>query len=320
VSTQQTRGSGARRPGEKKSAGRSVVPGAKPSRRAIRERQAAQRALVESRRLREKRNRRLWAVLVPIVVTVLAVTAMVAAKLSSDGTGAGMAATAAGATVIAQVSGVPPATFDAVGAGKPTALPAQITGAPLIAGGKPRVLYVGAEYCPFCAVERWPLIVALSRFGTWHGLRYAFSAAAPEVYPNTETFTFHGASYTSKWLSFTAVETHTSKRQGNGYEALDALRGADLDVFQAQNKNGYTPFIALGGRFVITGATYDPESVTGKTQAQIAATLRDPASHTGAAVDGAANVITAALCTLTGGQPSNVCASPGVTAAAKMLR
>jgi len=28
------------------------------------------------------------------------------------------------------------------------------------------VVYIGAEYCPYCAVERWPLIVALNRFGT----------------------------------------------------------------------------------------------------------------------------------------------------------
>jgi hypothetical protein len=285
----------------------------------MRERQAAQRRLVEARRVRESRNRQLWTVLGPILVAVLAVGVLVAVKLSSDGTSPAKAATAAGAEVIAQVSGVPAATLNTVGAGKPTALPARINGPALTADGKPRVLYVGAEYCPFCAAERWPMIVALSRFGTWHGLRYAFSAAAPEVYPNTATFTFHGAAYTSKWLSFTAVETHTNKRQGSGYEPLDTLRGTDLAVFQAQAKDGATPFLALGGKYAITGATYDPELLAGKTQAQIAATLRDPASRTGAGVDGAANVITAALCTLTGGQPSNVCSSPGVTAAAKML-
>jgi uncharacterized protein DUF929 len=198
-------------------------------------------------------------------------------------------------------------------------VPVRINGTALTADGKPRVIYVGAEYCPFCAVERWPVIVALSRFGTWHGLRYAFSAAAPEVHPNTATFTFHGATYTSKWLSFTGIETHTSKQQGNGYEPLDALRGADLDVFRAQHKNGFAPFIALGGKFAITGATYDPGLVTGKTQAQIVAALDDRASQTGVGVDGAANIITAALCELTGGQPSNVCSSAGVTATAKVL-
>ena len=36
---------------------------------------------------------------------------------------------------------------------------------------KPELLYIGAEYCPYCAASRWPLIIALSRFGTFKGLR-----------------------------------------------------------------------------------------------------------------------------------------------------
>ena len=41
------------------------------------------------------------------------------------------------------------------------------TGQPaLTSGGKPEILYVGAEYCPYCAAERWAMVVALSRFGT----------------------------------------------------------------------------------------------------------------------------------------------------------
>jgi hypothetical protein len=33
------------------------------------------------------------------------------------------------------------------------------------------------------------------------------------------------------------------------------------------------------------------------------------------AIDGTANVITAAICDITGNQPSSVCTAPGVTAA-----
>ncbi|QLQ14649.1 MAG: DUF929 family protein [Micropruina sp.] len=29
------------------------------------------------------------------------------------------------------------------------------------------MLYVGAEFCPFCAMARLPLTIALSRFGTF---------------------------------------------------------------------------------------------------------------------------------------------------------
>ena len=36
--------------------------------------------------------------------------------------------------------------------------PARLTGAALTGtGGKPQVLYIGAEYCPYCAITRWPL-------------------------------------------------------------------------------------------------------------------------------------------------------------------
>ena len=59
---------------------------------------------------------------------------------------------------------------------------------------------------PYCATERWPLVVALSRFGTWNNLSASFSAPAPEVNPNTATVSFHGATYSSQYVSFTGYE------------------------------------------------------------------------------------------------------------------
>ena len=47
--------------------------------------------------------------------------------------------------------------------------------------------------------------------------------------------------------------------------------------------------------------------------------MRDPSSTVAKDIDGPANVITAAICTLTHGQPRNVCASAGVTAASRSL-
>src|SRR5438876_6623085 len=73
------------------------------------------------------------------------------------------------------------------GAGAPAALaahpPAALGGfrhvatRPWLDHGKPVVLYVGAQYCPFCAAERWALVLALSRFGHWAGLRPMRSTA-----------------------------------------------------------------------------------------------------------------------------------------------
>ena len=74
---------------------------------------------------------------------------------------------------------------------------------------------MGAEYCPYCAAARWAMIVALSRFGTFSGLATVHSAAAngagqAEPDPNTPTWTFVHATYTSKYLTFTPVELQTN--------------------------------------------------------------------------------------------------------------
>ena len=56
-----------------------------------------------------------------------------------------------------------------------TALQSVSYPSPLTKNGLPEVLYVGAEYCPFCAAERWALIVALSKFGSFSKLHYTKS-------------------------------------------------------------------------------------------------------------------------------------------------
>jgi hypothetical protein len=45
------------------------------------------------------------------------------------------------------------------------------------ASSEAAVVFVGAEYCPYCASERWPLVMALSKFGTFfEGLRGSMSS------------------------------------------------------------------------------------------------------------------------------------------------
>src|SRR5204862_473860 len=123
--------------------------------------------------------------------------------------------------------------------------------------GKALVVYIGAEYCPFCAAERWPIVIALSRFGTFSGLQLTTSAS-DDAFPNTPTFSFHGATYQSKYLTLQAVELRT--RTG---EPLDALTAEQQQVFTTYDAAPYTskpgtiPFIDFGGRYLVNGATYD---------------------------------------------------------------
>jgi hypothetical protein len=188
------------------------------------------------------------------------------------------------------------------------------------------VLYVGAEYCPYCAAERWAMVVALSRFGTFSGLGQTASSAN-DVHPSTATLSFHGSSFTSSTLSFTGVETQSNEIANGGYAALDTLSAEDEKLFQTYDSPPYVdsasagsiPFVDIGGKYLISGASYDAQLLQGKTHQDIASALSDPSSPIAQGVDGTANVITAAICTTTSDAPAAVCSSAGVQAAAKKL-
>jgi len=236
---------------------------------------------------------------------------------------------AALASVVAELTSVPAATFDQVGAGSASAHPDVIGPAggtpaapPLTAGGKPDMLYVGAEFCPYCAAERWAMITALSRFGTFTGLASIKSAtndgaSHQEPFPATSTWTFRNATFTSSFLAFTPVELFTNipDQQTGGYTTLQKPTAAqqaliskyDAPPFVPSQDQGSIPFIDYGGKFLSVGASYDPGVLSGLSWAQIATDLHNPASPVARGVLGAANSMTAALCQLTGGQPATAC-------------
>lgn len=255
-----------------------------------------------------------------VAVVLVAIGGLFAVKLSQGGsTAAAAAAPRAGAppAVVRSIATLPAAVFDRVGYQSDVVKPQPISGPPLKQDGKPLVVYLGGEFCPYCAAERWAIVSALSRFGTFHDLGATHSSSS-DVYPNTATFSFHGASYASRYLSLDAVEIYSNTRSGDGYAALDrpTAREASLD---RRYGTGAIPFVDIGNRYVINGASYDPGLLQGLTMRQIAAALRDPSSPISKAILGTANAVTAGLCKATGGQPGNVCSSPAVTTNAARL-
>ncbi|TCC33106.1 DUF929 family protein [Kribbella speibonae] len=288
---------------------------------AARERIAAQLAAQQQ----AERRRRLLLAVGAVVLVVVIVGGLVTIRLVGGGkkTATGPSGSA-GADLVTALSSIPDSTFAAVGTSEVKAAPSAITAPALTAGGKPKVLYIGAEFCPYCAAERWPVTVALSRFGTFSNLGTTHSASE-DVFPNTPTLSFHGATYTSQYLAFTGVETTTNEMVGNGYKPLDTPTAEDQKTFDTYNKppyvasDGSIPFIDLGGKYVGSGATYSPDLLAGKTQTEIANALKDPSSPIAKAVDGSANVYTAAICKLTNNQPEKVCSTEAVTAAAAKL-
>jgi Domain of unknown function (DUF929) len=289
---------------------------------SARERAAEMRAA----QARAARRRRVLAATGSLGVVIVIVGGLVLAKLTSDG-GTTTATVKAGtlpASVLHDVTTVPAAASDKVGAAGVSAVPANIKAPAMTANGKPEFLYIGADYCPYCAAERWSAVVALSRFGTWSNLGETTSAAK-DVFPNTPTLSFHGAKFTSDVLTFSGVETQTNKQVGGQYEPLDTPNAADQKIFDTYNKAPYVsqgggiPFIDIGGTYVSSGASFSPEILAGKTRAQIAKAIGDPSSKIGKAVLGNANVLAAAICKATGDKPATVCTSPGVKAGAVAL-
>src|SRR5438128_541913 len=132
-------------------------------------------------------SRRSVAIAATVIVLILA--GLVAARLVISKSPAPPVDEPVPPSVMSALTSVPPADFEAVGRGTanlPTAIRQPLA---RTADGRPLVTYIGAEYCPFCAAERWPLIVALSRFGQFSGLQLSQSVA-DDVYPSTPTFTF----------------------------------------------------------------------------------------------------------------------------------
>ena len=113
---------------------------------------------------------------IAVFVTVTALSTLVTPGAGAAATPVAVAKLAPGehslsATVVSQVEGVPVATLVAQALKRPAdAEPPQALNAGTAAftvGGKPAVVFIGAEYCPYCASERWPMFMALSKFCTF---------------------------------------------------------------------------------------------------------------------------------------------------------
>jgi hypothetical protein len=283
---------------------------------SAREKIAAQR---EAARKAERRNRIMITVGSTLVVLVI-VAAFIVIKLTQGSPSSSSAGgrTPLPASVSSQVTGVPAATLDTVGKG---AVPAFTRGQPvftagsgaaLTSGGKPEMLYIGAEFCPYCAATRWSMAVALSRFGTLTTPLYGIHSSSTDTDPNTATLTFYKSGYNSKYLAFTPVEVQTVSRAP--LQNPTSEQNAVWAKYEPDPNNRGYPFIAFSNKMVMKGPIYDAAVLQGKTWGQIAAALKNPASPIAQSVNGAANYITGAICKMTNNQPSNVCTSPAVTA------
>lgn len=281
-----------------------------------------------------------WVAVGAVVIVIAAlVIVKIATGSSSTATGGWEATSSSTAT---NLTTIPSSVFDTVGIDSPVMLvtPPQIhLGEPQLtfkdpATGKtlPGVFYFGSEYCPFCAAQRWPAIVALSRFGTWSTLGNT-SSSSRDVYPSTPTFTFQKSTYSSPYLVLQTVEEKSNQVNalGTDYTILQKPTVAQLalitkydrsEYFPAMNPQyaGSIPFMTIGNRIMWAGSSISPSSFQGQVRDDIAKNLTDTANPISQSIIAASNYFSAGICSQTNQQPSNVCNSKGVLAAKKALR
>jgi hypothetical protein len=226
---------------------------------------------------------------------------------------------------------VPGSVYDAVGVTSTTTpvTPLQSTRSSqqwqkAVNGGRlPVVYFYGAEFAPYAAAQRWPLILALSRFGTFTNLGLMQSSATT-AFPDLSTFTFWDVGYSSRWVVLQSVERYSSLNPtGGGYLSLEVP-----DAREAAAVSQYAPssdtfaLTDIANRYVLSGSAFSPAALDGLTQDQIAGylNLASTAAPLTQARVSAANEVTATICAVDGDRPGSVCESRGVLEADQLLK
>jgi hypothetical protein len=184
----------------------------------------------------------------------------------------------------------------------------------LSSGGHPEVMFICAEYWPSCAAERWALVMALSKFGTFSNLMGTTSSSR-ETSPRTPTFSFYGATYSSKYLTLITDELETNRYNpaAREYPLLQFPSRQEMSIINAWDvapyttKRGSIPFAYMGGKFLITSAQYDASAISQMKFQTAAGIMTSGKSTVSKHAEAAAGYLVGDFCALTHDQPTSVC-------------
>jgi hypothetical protein len=261
------------------------------------------------------------------LVLLLAV-ALVVVRLTQGSAAPPKGPPRAPAGVVSTVSDLPDSAFDAAGVSALSGLGPQVLSGQALyeVGGRPALVFVGAEFSPYSAAASWAVVAALSRFGSWSDLGQATSSS-DEVFARVPAFSFAGSSFRSRYVALQTVESYGAALSSTvpaGFSSLETPSPAVLSLlrrFDLQPGGLLLPFVDVGGRVVLVGSAigFSPGLLQGMSMSQVAGALGDPTSAVGRAVLGAANTLAASVCAVDGGQPAQVCAGAGTRTAAARI-
>jgi hypothetical protein len=275
-------------------------------------------------RLNRRRQRRRSAVAAVVAVVLIAGAGVVQIERSTTAT---RTANHPGtnhvqlASYYVEAGNVPTSTLVSVGLPGTVAIPTKVTPTISTVATNGVVSYVGAEYCPYCALQRWALLVALSKFGTFTNLDKRALSSSSDVYPHLESWSFVGATYTSSYLTFDPTELTSSIPNGRGgYQPLEKMSAAQRVAFVKDNPQGVLPFVDMGNHYVTLGSSSSPSVLEGLSLNTIGSDLQNPSSPVARAIDGSANYLIGAICSMIGDGAPPICSLPSTLSADRVLK
>jgi hypothetical protein len=264
------------------------------------------------------RIRRYLSLVIPVLVVIILGVYVLVWLVSNANPS--LQANPANQQLIGQVTSTRQSIWQQVGTGGLSNPWHPVHGQPALNGpnGHPEFFYVGGEFCEFCATERWAILIALSRFGSFSHLSQLRS------YDNLlATFSFYRSIYTSPYVDFVSVEhVGNTKDILEQFVTLQPFQGNQQQLFNRYASATYLPtgqgfpFIDLNNQYLLGGGL-DPAVLQDAAGAalswqQIADALQTPSSRVAQHILGTANWLTAAICLVTDQQPESVCKVPTI--------
>jgi hypothetical protein len=138
-----------------------------------------------------------------------------------------------------------------------------------------------------------------------------FMQSSPtDIDPDTPTFTFRNATYTSSFITFVPVEEFSrSEAVAQPLTTEQQALSSQYDTCTSTSTNGGIPFIDIANAYVVNcGAQFALPLIAGDTWTSVTSQLNTPSTTVAQDMDGAANTLIAAICKVDGEQPASVCA------------
>ncbi|GAC1445882.1 MAG: hypothetical protein NVSMB52_08780 [Chloroflexota bacterium] len=178
----------------------------------------------------------------------------------------------------------------------------QKVGAPIHKNGKVLMLFIGAQYCPHCAGQRWAIVKALDQFGTFSNLTSSSNDDG-----SIATFDLTNAGYASKYVYFDHKDI-----QDRAHNNLQQLDTQENTLFNRFDSTGGIPLLATGG-YALIGDGFDLSLINNQPFSTVQGALQHGSSSAWVpAINAEVNTITALICHADGGKPSSVCGRPAV--------